>query len=188
MTQPAWPKAVTDGVAAEVRRWRKLRGLSTEQLSDRTAEDGHRIHRSVLANLESGRRENITVPDLVTLGRALGVPPLVLLYPVGRADDCEAFPGQRVPPWDAAKLFTGESPDTERATGDLALFRRHDQFVETWVMQDRMTIESAAEQGEVKPPTITERAISAVRDHIRDRKLLPPALPDDLAARFPAED
>ena len=190
MTQTAWPKAITLDVAREVRRYRKMRGLSTEQLSARTAEGGHQIHRSVLANLESGRRENITVPDLVSLGRALGVPPLVLLYPVGRAEDSEVMPGEHMDPWNAAKLFTGEMADDAgmAAAEDLGLFREHDRLVRAWQRARDEAAENAPGgddlTGGVTVLDLAEVGLLGNRARMRDRGLMPPSLPDGLAARL----
>jgi transcriptional regulator with XRE-family HTH domain len=190
MTQADWPKAVTLDVAREVRRWRTRRKLSTEQLSALTAEGGHQIHRSVLANLESGRRENITVPDLVSLGRALGVPPLMLLYPVGREPDSEVAPGIHADPWEAAKLFTGEMANdgSMAAAEDLGLFREHDRLVRAW----QRATEAAAERppsdddllGGLSAPSLAKVGLLQLRARMIDRGLLLPALPDGLAAQL----
>lgn len=185
MTQTAWPKAVTKTVADEVLHYRKMRGMSTEQLSDRTDECGHRIHRSVLANLESGRRANITVPDLVVLGRALGVPPLVLLYPVGRAGACEVMPGKYMDPWDAAKMFTGELADDDgiAAAEDLGLFREHDRLVRAWERARRQAEDDPG--SELSAASLVEGALVRVRAMIRSHGLMPPEVPPSLAAALP---
>jgi transcriptional regulator with XRE-family HTH domain len=101
-------------IAAEVRRHRVERGMSAQQLSDACAELGLPIARAVLANLESGRRGTVSVPELFVLAKALGVPPLMLLFPVGRSEFMEVLPGREMDTWAAAKWFTGEGPFLSR--------------------------------------------------------------------------
>jgi ribosome-binding protein aMBF1 (putative translation factor) len=53
---PEWTDQVVATVAAEVRRRRKEKGMSAQELADACAEIGHPIPRNVIANMESGRR------------------------------------------------------------------------------------------------------------------------------------
>jgi len=185
---PDWPKAVTLDVAREVQRWRKIRGLSTEKLAERCAGLGNPIHRSVLAKLESGHRESVTASDLITLGRALNVPPLLLLYPVGREPEVEALPGVRADPWDAAKMFTGEMGDdgaAPRAAEDVGLFREHDRMLRAWERAREQPV--SAGDGEISAISLAEVALISIRARMRDRGLMPPEVPRALAAVLPAE-
>jgi len=50
----------------------------------------------VISNLESGYRKMITLPELFVLAEALGVPPLMLMLPLGQADQIEILPGRIV--------------------------------------------------------------------------------------------
>lgn len=110
MTQPTpWPKALTETIASQIQRTRVARGMSAQQLADATASLGYEIPRSVIANLESGRRDTISVAELMVLGRALQVPPVSLVFPIGLADSAEVVPGTSVPTWAAAKWFSGEA-------------------------------------------------------------------------------
>lgn len=58
----------------------------------------------------SGRRSHISVAELLVLARALNVPPVVLLTPVGTAESAEILPGVSRPPFRAAQWITGEAP------------------------------------------------------------------------------
>lgn len=69
------------------------------------------IKRSVLANLESGRRTTISVPELLILADVLGVPPLMLLFPIGWEQATKALPGTITDPWHAAQWFMGYTGD-----------------------------------------------------------------------------
>lgn len=62
-----------------VAKYRKLAGLTAQQLSDAL---GGELSRSVIANIETGRKSDITVDQLLSLAWVLGVPPAVLALPV----------------------------------------------------------------------------------------------------------
>lgn len=82
--------------------------MSAQQLADKTAQLGMPIPRSVLANLESGRRTTVSAAEVVILGAALGVAPIELLYPVGFESETEVLPGRTLDPLGAVQWFCGE--------------------------------------------------------------------------------
>lgn len=110
MTQDDWATNLAYGVGREVRRHRTRLKWSAERLAAECERVGMRIERSVLANLENQRRISIAVAEVIVLAKALGVPPAVLLYPVGDTESVEVLPGRTVPPWAALKWFAGSSP------------------------------------------------------------------------------
>lgn len=113
MTQDDWTSRLVGVIAQEVRRYRQAQKLSAQQLADRTAEIGMPINRSVLANLESGRRDTVSVAELFVLAAALRVPPLLLTFPAGRVETVEAIPGVEITPWDALFWGSGESTQAD---------------------------------------------------------------------------
>jgi len=108
MTQPIWAEDTTHRIAAAVKALRGKR--SAQWLADRTAELGHPISRTAISNLEIGRKHAVDVPELIVLARALGVPPLLLLYPDLPAGEVEVLPGHRTSSWSAAQWFAGTGP------------------------------------------------------------------------------
>jgi transcriptional regulator with XRE-family HTH domain len=108
VTLDDWQGRVARMVAREIRRYRDERKLSAQQLADRTAELGMEIPRSVLANLESGRRETVTVPEILVLAAALQVAPVELLCPVGFDEQIEILPGRMMDPLSASRWVDGE--------------------------------------------------------------------------------
>jgi transcriptional regulator with XRE-family HTH domain len=62
-------------VIRNVRRLRDRRGWTAQQLSERTGQVGYLVPRSVLANLESGRRHVVTVDELASFAAVLQVEP-----------------------------------------------------------------------------------------------------------------
>jgi transcriptional regulator with XRE-family HTH domain len=71
--------AVTREVVGRIRKLRKERKVSAQKLADRCQDLGFQVPRMVIANLESGRRDSITVDELATLASALQVPVAGLL-------------------------------------------------------------------------------------------------------------
>ncbi len=105
-----WPTRVARLVAREVRRYRERQRpkMSVQKLADKTDELGMLIPRSVLANLESGRRDTISVAEVLVLAAALDVAPIDLICPVGFDQQTEMLPGATMDPLSAMRWFTGE--------------------------------------------------------------------------------
>lgn len=85
MTQDAEAPSQTPTatVAARIRELRERRGLSARQLAERCAEAGADwLDRSIIANIESGRRRTITIDEVLVFAHALDVAPIHLFVPV----------------------------------------------------------------------------------------------------------
>lgn len=84
--------------------------MSAQDLSDACGELGLTFSRSAIANLESGRRPTVSVAELLVLGKALGVPPMLLVLPLGQenAEEVEVLPGVTMDTWEAVQWFDGE--------------------------------------------------------------------------------
>jgi transcriptional regulator with XRE-family HTH domain len=170
MTQNDWPARLAGVIAEEVKRHRKRRKMSAQQLADKTADLGMPIPRSVLANLESKRRPVVSVAEVLILARALDVSPLALVFPVGFEAEMEVLPGEMRPAFRAAQWAAGERPfpgsdddaylseitaDWNYATGNpLTIFREYDWAVteETQAMSRaaRLDNQAAAEADDGK--------------------------------------
>lgn len=181
MTRQVWSQEVVSLIAQSVKHYRTKRGMSAEKLAQATADAGYEIPRSVIANLESGRRETISVTEWLVLGRALNVPPLLLLFPIGRVDLMEVLPGHEMSPWTALKWaeLGGSISDAAVTTprgGPIDLFREHEDAVCAWQrMQQRVRDIDDARAAETYAA-----AIRAIRDRLRSLDLTPPRLPPDL--------
>lgn len=73
-------------VAANVRRMRKRRGMSTYQLSEALGKAGRSITASGIGSLERGKRQ-VSVDDLMALAFVLNTPPSALLLPLEDSPD-----------------------------------------------------------------------------------------------------
>jgi len=148
MTQPDWSARITAVVASQVKRLRNEREISGQQLADASEKLGFPLKRSVLANLENGRRETVSVAEVLALAYAIGVPPIMLLLPFGAADTIEVLPGQHVPVGEAFDWLTGQQPtghwhamrvgwDWVNAAEVVDEFRVHHADVQMWEVSRR---------------------------------------------------
>lgn len=132
-------------VGPNVRRLRTQQGLSLEQLSSRLAEVGTPMALNTLSKLERGVR-GVDLDEVAALARALSVPPVVVIFPLGAEELVEVLPGREMGPWEAVKWFSGEGPflvqmpDGYWATDDfeawqespVQAFRQYDELLASW--------------------------------------------------------
>jgi len=174
MTQSSWAGDTTHRIAATVKARRGKR--STQWLADRTAEFGHPISRTAISNLEVGRKRAVDVPELVVLARALGVPPVLLLYPAISAGEVEVLPGHRTSSWSAVQWFAGRAPYT-------AMDETQKVFVDFGAYEDGARLLTLARQEEelqrqLRQPA--ERGVSKakLREDLRQREIVATLLRD----------
>lgn len=123
MTPPKTRQQVSDAtgktVAANVRRVRELRGLSTYDLSKRLSEVGRPIAASAVSKVERAERR-VDVGDLTALAAALRVNPSTLLLPfTDYADDTVEITGVGTVSAEAAWDWAdGEMPIERIEPGD----------------------------------------------------------------------
>ncbi|MBC9730447.1 helix-turn-helix domain-containing protein [Streptomyces sp. TRM68367] len=196
---PEWVDQVMATVAAEVRRRRKELRMSAQDLADRCEEIGHPIPRNVIANMESGRRANLPLVDVLVLAEALRTYPICLLYPVGYVNRVQRLPLQHSDPtWDAMHWFTGDSEDFGMEDDMLRNFRAHVRYRRAALAalkgekHERWKAETAPNQAEREEAAraqadYAERALEAkyrlrsARAFIHEDGGTPPHLPPELA-------
>ncbi|MFI8422852.1 helix-turn-helix domain-containing protein [Streptomyces sp. NPDC085460] len=86
-TEAGAPLAPVAVIAKRVREIRRSRGYTAARLGELLSERGIRWDRFTVSSLESGKRQNVTVDELLALGTVLNVAPVHLLLPI---DDDEA--------------------------------------------------------------------------------------------------
>lgn len=86
--------AFTAQVGKLVKEARKRAGISAQRLADACTEQGVPLTRSIIASLELGRRNAISVAELFAIAHVLEIPPVTLLFPITTApfDDCVTRP------------------------------------------------------------------------------------------------
>lgn len=89
------------------------------------------IPRPVLSNLENGRRESVSMAEVLVLAQALEIPPVLLVAPVGITETVEILPNGPRATWDAAKWITSEDKYADgwiqRPYTAMVLWRRHEE-------------------------------------------------------------
>lgn len=112
--------AITDVIGRRVRETRKRQGLTAQQLADLMRDCGVAWNRSIVANLENGRRQDVTVVELLALGRVLHVAPIHLLVPPTNDGTFHVTPNEAQPPSMARSWIRG----AEALNGtDMRIFR-----------------------------------------------------------------
>lgn len=173
--------------------------MSAQDLADRCEEIGHPIPRNVIANMESGRRANLPLVDVLVLAEALHTYPICLLYPVGYVDRVQRLPLQySEPTWDAMRWFTGDREDFGMEDDMLRNFRAHVRHQRAALAalkgekHERWKAETAPNQAEREEAVLAqadyaERVLEAkyrlrsARAFIREDGGTPPDLPPELA-------
>ncbi|WP_198359130.1 helix-turn-helix domain-containing protein [Streptomyces fildesensis] len=198
-----WSAQLTARVATAIRGARKAAKLTVAELAEGCAALGLPVAGTTITNLENGRRHSVDLAEFLVLARVLGIPPIILLYPLGTAGTVEVMPGEEVSTWDAAAWFTGEEPiATAAAQGTprdlLDTFRSHSDAVaaarvSTNLAKDRrqkanVTLDPARRETLLETAAGYEqlafddcRELHQFRSTMRERGLMPPALPAALA-------
>ncbi len=202
---PEWADRIKANVAGEVRRRRKERGWSAQDLADQCERLGHPIPRNVIANMESGRRASLPLVDVMVLAAALETYPVCLIFPVGYVKETQELPFRDlVPTWDALRRFTGEQDVRGHDAGLVPDFEHHASLVHTALAaldeeeQARFAAKAATsraqqEEAERKRTTYADQAVSAkytlrhLRRELRDEGATPPELPPALGDVDPPE-
>ncbi|MFE0202520.1 helix-turn-helix domain-containing protein [Streptomyces sp. NPDC058985] len=202
---PEWADRIKANVAGEVRRRRKEMGWSAQDLADRCEQLGHPIPRNVIANMESGRRANLPLVDVMVLAAALETYPVCLIFPVGYVEETQELPFQDlIPTWDALRRFTGEQEVPMYDAGLVPDFERHASLVQTALaaldeeerarfVAKTATSRARQEEAERKRTEYADQAISAkyslrhLRRELREEGATPPDLPPALGDVDPPE-
>ena len=162
------PKRASDLVAERLKEARQRRSWTAEDLAARCAEIGApEITRSVIANIETGRRDErgrrrraVTVEELLSLAYALEVPPVLLLSPLGGDETLEVAAGVDLGALDAAAWIADD--DAILGLGREAIVLGEDsEFI------------SRRQQDRVRAPLTLVRLIRVLARaiRIRDRRL-----------------
>lgn len=129
-------------MAREVRRLRSEQRISAQQLADRCSEIGmSTLTRSVIADLENGRRLWVGVSELMVLAVALNTAPITLLYPPPLGETVDVLPGVEAPKTVALEWFSGEvASPWPWICDDVDAYRRNLQPIER--ARERSELES----------------------------------------------
>lgn len=216
MRQDEWARAVVRTVADAVRWHRKRRKMSAQQLANECERLGYPVRRSVLANLENNFRESVSIPEWLILSGALQVPPMLMLFPIGRAEEIEPLPDVQMSPWEAVKWaetghIVGIDGGPFQEDSDLiAKYRCHEEYIRAWeqagthIRQIHERLEKPPEwleKHDAHPTEIrtelaaaehrrryTALVVKQVRAELTQARVLLPPLPPSLAAALDEQE
>ncbi|PZT74165.1 MULTISPECIES: helix-turn-helix domain-containing protein [unclassified Streptomyces] len=202
MTNTDWSPSFTARVAEQMRRARKAAGLTVSEAAEACASLGLAVPKTTITNLETGRRSSIDLAEFLVLAAVYQVPPVSLLFPLGTDASVAVLPGRKVPTWEAVSWFTGESPLEKPAPEGSArdvldTYRAHSEAVTTALASTRLakerrrkasiTLDAARRDALLETAASYEhlafddcRELREFRNTMRQRGLIPPALPTDL--------
>ncbi|MGW5477616.1 helix-turn-helix domain-containing protein [Streptomyces sp. NPDC004008] len=83
---------ISTEVIAKLRALRKIQKVSAQTLADRMTELGYPVQRTVIANLENGRRSDVSVDHVVTAAQVLGTTITALLNEPVVCPQCQGQP------------------------------------------------------------------------------------------------
>lgn len=184
--------------------------MSAQRLSDRCAQLGMRVPRAVIANLENGHRESVSLSEVLVIAAALDVSPAELIFPFGERLDAEALPGAHAFVLDAAEWLAGFArlgPDgarlrtrpgeAETAVQIYASYRSVCELLPTRARLDELFSDSydaldqlsgvPQDRPEIRMAAASVQATRRLRAEMRRRGLPPPPLPPHLADIIEAE-
>jgi transcriptional regulator with XRE-family HTH domain len=183
-------------IGKRVHLYRDRAGLSAKQVADECERLGMpSISRTVITKLENGRREDVSTTELQVLAAALGVPAVLLLFPLGHAETVEVLPGLDVDPWGAIKWFTGnsEDPADPRAgsrwglRNPLGLWSEHElwdgQIPVVWRdLQEETSAKGQASYQARLQVAMPLQALSRIREVMQQEGLTPPPMSPETAS------
>ncbi|MGH3768767.1 MAG: helix-turn-helix domain-containing protein [Pseudonocardiaceae bacterium] len=190
----------TDGsptavIARQVRQLRESYKWSAERLASEMTQAGAPWDRTIVANLENGRRGTVSVAELLALAYVLDVPPVILLAPLGEDQAVTVLPGLDLKPYELRAWMIGAArarrvtPDTpvamqrwQRAARPIRLY---EQISDTGSDLHRLDLEARAAKRIGQPARIQEtqaayvdalRAWAEVVKAMHQEGMRPPAL------------
>ncbi len=131
--------SLTSVVAAEVIRYRRKRGWTVPELAQQVQDRGVALSDIELSKLESLQRPTISLDELFALAAALGVAPMLLVFPLGRSQAMAPIDRVEVDPLDGLLWAMGErdlpgqpaGSEVEPAT--VGRFLEHERHVRAWL-------------------------------------------------------
>lgn len=192
-----WAAREAAGIGKQIAYFRVRADLSAQELATRCAKLGlPSLSRVVIAKLENGHREAVSTAELKVLAAALGVPPVLLLFPLGRVQAVEVLPGRDAHPWDGIRWFTGEIPDLDGGEPDgrespISLYSLHHVFVSQWSQEQQAAAAALKAAMETGTPEAIRKAraqlegasyLPVIRKTMRALGHIPPDLPPEIAS------
>lgn len=130
-------------VAAAIVELRRERGWTKTDLSRRVSNLGRPMSLDVITEIEKSARA-LDIDDIIVMARALNVPPILLIFPVGKDAHCQLAPAEPTQEtWASVEWFVGgrpyspvaeavESDAFEKATTMLRRYQEYSRCIDRW--------------------------------------------------------
>lgn len=175
-----WAAGFADSIGRRVGHYRRAQpGLTAAKVCATLATLGVTMNRTVLSNLENGHRRAISVAEWVALAAVLRVPPLLLLLPIGTSETVELPAGHEVDTWRAAQWFMGSEPAPGQEPDDQ--WRKSVDLLNLYAEHAALLADRVDDDGNEANRSIVDKYLRRVRRSMRDRDILLPTLPPNLA-------
>jgi transcriptional regulator with XRE-family HTH domain len=189
-------RSLGEAIATQIRKHRLRKGWSVRRLAEECERLGMpTLTEASLGNIERGQREDakrtqrrVLVEELAVLARALGVPPVLLMLPLGSEPTVQPTPGFSASTWDVAKWWAGDimsiEPGPQWGSFDIdelqpvaipPFYREHDERVGDVYRARRASIDVERDSA------VPLKRLRDLRRSMTNAGVLPPELPDDLA-------
>lgn len=148
-------------IGQRIARYRKFVGIKTaKELAERI--DNPKITVTVIQNIESGRKAELSVSQLLDISRGLGISPIFLLAPIGKPFEDVDIPevGQSI-----AKMKVHEFESWISCTGEVGLEESEESIVLRRVLESIRNLFEAVEQvkkAAMNPDLIAEDQVGVV--------------------------
>jgi transcriptional regulator with XRE-family HTH domain len=165
----------------QVKTLRRGRGWSGQRLAEEMTARGIPWDRSIVANLENGRRSVVSVDEMLALAYIFDIAPVHLLVPIDASDNLEPVPGVTASPdavraWIRAKDTIG-SVDVRRFASQVPAHEfgpdRHDLVSAAYMKADLARIQELGETIE-DPRKLGEGGLLKRLDEMRAADREPP--------------
>ncbi|GAA4676587.1 hypothetical protein GCM10023347_33610 [Streptomyces chumphonensis] len=136
------------------------------------------IPRTVLSNIENGRRTNVSVAEVLMLAHALEVAPGALIYPAGYVEEVEVVPGVHAHPVHGIQWISGEIPLPSIRMSTVAAIMKTALFYMRQLLQAKDRMKRTEVEGyelqrravEADDPAISASFRSAAEQHFQSRR------------------
>lgn len=148
----AQPPEFSDAIfARRLREFRQLADLTQQQLADRMAAVGHKLHRSAIAKIESGERP-VSIGEAVQFAGILGVPLMELVTDPAAATDQERAHRARIEAQLTVRSLQHEVAEYDRLLRETKIL--YENTTERLKAAERRVVDLGGEMPAWSPPDI----------------------------------
>lgn len=183
-----WATSTTETIFENITTERRRQKLSAQELARRCEELGYPIDRRVLSKMDTKKRANISIPELIVIAESLRVPPISLIYspfdagkPVHRLPNAVTTGAQASEDFMSPRWGGADAPESSKIMGLLHICEAH---VEEASITLRRLAELSAHFSEGYAEMLNEKLqsdliqLADLRSELADAGVVLPPLPE----------